>query len=97
MSKTEEEIEAAMAEESQQVNLMLLVQQWGLAITREEAQLFLDLTEQVMDATRKLWKTNFQQDQFARKMMLSAYAAHLQIVVGNISMTEELHRQMELL
>jgi len=97
MSKTEEEIEAAMAEESQQVGLMLLVQQWGLAITREEAQLFLDLTEQVMDATRKLWKTNFQQDQFARKMMLSAYAAHLQIVVGNISMTEELHRQMELL
>ena len=97
MSKTEEQDDAAVAAESQQVGLMLLVQQWGLAITREEAQLFLDLTAQVMDATRKLWKTDSQKDQFARKMMLSAYAAHLQIVVGNISMTEELHRQMELL
>lgn len=97
MSKTEEEIEAAMVGEDQQVALMLLVQQYGLAITREEAQLFLDMTHELLQTIEKVWKTSSLNDQYARKNMLSAYAVHLQIVVGNISLTEELHRQMDLI
>lgn len=97
MSKTEEEIEAAMVGEDQQVALMLLVQQYGLAMTREEAQLFLDMTYELLEITKKVWKTNSLDDQYARKNMLSAYAVHLQIMVGNMSLTEEIHRQMDLI
>ena len=70
--------EARLAEE-EEIGLMKLVQEWGLAITRTEAQVYLDLARQLIDLGQDLWPT----DRAARRRMISAFAVCLQITAGN--------------
>lgn len=70
--------EEARQEKEQEINLMKLVQEWGLAITRTEAQVYLDLARQLIDLGQDLWPT----DRAARRRMLSAFAVCLQLVAA---------------
>lgn len=78
MRKAAKAEEARLAEVAE-IGLMKLVQEWGLAITRTESQVYLDLARQLIDLGKDLWPT----DRAARRRMISAFAVCLQITAGN--------------
>lgn len=78
--------QARLQEADDEINLMKLVQEWGLAITRNEAQQFLEVVERLQDICAVCWPDNAGH----RRDMISAFAVMLQISNGNQRLGEQL-------
>ena len=78
--------QARLQEGDDEIALMKLVQEWGLAITRNDAQQFLEVVERLQDICAVCWPDNAGH----RRDMISAFAVMLQISNGNQRLGEQL-------
>lgn len=78
--------QARLQEADDEISLMKLVQEWGLAITRNEAQQFLQVVKDLQDICAVCWPDNAGH----RRDMMAAFAVMLQICNGNQRLGEQL-------
>ena len=78
--------QARLQEADDEIQLMKLVQEWGLAITLPEAQQFLQVVHDLQDICARCWPDNAGH----RRDMVAAFAVMLQICNGNQRLGEQL-------